>query len=143
MSDSRILLVDDEKEFVGTLATRLQNRGFNVDVADCGEVAVGKVQDKPFDAIVLDLAMPGIDGVETLKRLLEINPDSQVILLTGQGNVRNATEVMRMGALDMLEKPVDIAALVEKINEAVSNKMRLLDKRIEKEMTDITRKKGW
>lgn len=143
MSDSRILLVDDEKEFVGTLATRLQNRGFNVDVADCGEVAVGKVQEKPFDAIVLDLAMPGIDGVETLKRLLEINPDSQVILLTGQGNVRNATEVMRMGALDMLEKPVDIAALVEKINEAVSNKMRLLDKRIEKEMTDITRKKGW
>lgn len=143
MSDLQILLVDDEKEFVGTLATRLENRGYKVEIAECGETAVGKAQEKSFDAIVLDLAMPGIDGIETLKRLLELKPDSQVILLTGQGTVRNATEVMRLGALDMLEKPVDITALIEKINEAVTNKTRLTDERIEEEMNDITRKRGW
>jgi len=143
MSGSKVLLVDDEKEFVETLAMRLETRGLTVSVAETGEMAVEKVQEKSFDAILLDLAMPGMDGIDTLKRLRELNPDSQVILLTGQATVKKATEAMRLGALDLLEKPVDIEVLVEKIEEAATNKMRLTEQRIEEEMTDILRKKGW
>ena len=143
MSGSKVLLVDDETEFVEALATRLETRGFRVVVADSGERAVEKVQEQPFDAILLDLAMPGMDGIDTLKRLRELNPDSQVVLLTGRATVEKATQAMRLGALDLLEKPVDIAVLVEKIEEAATNKMRLTEQRIEETMTDIIRKKGW
>jgi DNA-binding NtrC family response regulator len=143
MSGSRVLLVDDEMEFVETLAMRLETRGFRVAVAGTGETAVEKVQAQSFDAILLDLAMPGMDGIETLKRLRELNPDSQVVLLTGRATVKKATEAMRLGALDLLEKPVDIEVLVGKIEEAATNKMRLAERRIEEEMTDILRKKGW
>ena len=143
MSGSKVLLVDDEREFVETLAMRLETRGFRVAVAETGEMAVEKVQEQSFDAILLDLAMPGMDGIDTLKRLRELNPDSQVVLLTGRATVQKATEAMRLGALDLLEKPVDIEVLVERIEEAATNKMRLSEQRIEEEMTDILRKKGW
>ena len=143
MSGSHVLLVDDELEFVETLALRLETRGLKVVVAESGEQAVAKVQEKSFDAILLDLAMPGMDGIEALKRLRELNPDSQVILLTGQATVQKATQAMRLGALDLLEKPVDIDVLVEKIEEAATNKMRLTERRIEDKITDILRKKGW
>jgi DNA-binding NtrC family response regulator len=143
MIGSKVLLVDDEKEFVESLAMRLEIRGFKVAVAETGEMAVEKVQEKSFDAIVLDLAMPGMDGIDTLKRLRELNPDSQVILLTGRATVKKATEAMRLGALDLLEKPADIEVLVEKIWEATTNKMRLTEQRTKEEMTDILRKKGW
>ena len=143
MSGSKVLLVDDEREFVETLAMRLETRGFTVSVAETGELAVEKAQEQSFDAILLDLAMPGMDGIDTLKRLRELNPDSQVVLLTGRATVKKATEAMRLGALDLLEKPVDIEVLVEKINEAATNKMRLTEQRIDEQMTDILRKKGW
>ena len=143
MSASKVLLVDDEREFVETLAMRLETRGFTVSVAETGELAVEKAQEQSFDAILLDLAMPGMDGIDTLKRLRELNPDSQVVLLTGRATVKKATEAMRLGALDLLEKPVDIEVLVEKINEAATNKMRLTEQRIDEQMTDILRKKGW
>ena len=143
MSDGRVLLVDDEVEFVETLAMRLETRNFTVAVAESGEVAVEKAQEASFDAILLDLAMPGMDGIETLKRLRELNPDSQVVLLTGRATVKTATEAMRLGALDLLEKPVDIEVLVEKIKEAATNKTLLNEKRIEGQLSDIMRKKGW
>ena len=143
MSESKVLLVDDEREFVETLAMRLETRGFKVAVAESGVTAVEKVRETPFDAILLDLAMPGMDGIDTLKRLRELNPDSQVVLLTGHATVKKATDAMRLGALDLLEKPVDIEVLVEKIEEAATNKMLLTEKRIEEQVTDILRKKGW
>ncbi len=143
MGGSKVLLVDDEVEFVETLAMRLETRGFRVTLAETGEVAVEKAKEQAFDAILLDLAMPGMDGIETLKRLQELNSDFQVVLLTGRATVKKATEAMRIGALDLLEKPVDIDVLVEKIEEAAAKKMRLNERRVEQEMTDILRKKGW
>ena len=143
MSGSKVLLVDDEREFVETLAIRLETRGFVVAVATSGEVAVEKAQEECFDAVLLDLAMPGMDGIETLKSLRELNPESQVVLLTGQATVSKATEAMRLGALDLLEKPADLEVLVEKIREAATNKTRLTEQRIEGELTDILRKRGW
>ena len=80
MSEGTVLLVDDEEEFVSTLAERLEMRGLSVDTAGDGETAVEKVAKKAFDAVLLDMAMPGMDGIETLKKLLEINPELQVIL---------------------------------------------------------------
>ncbi len=118
MSGGRILLVDDEREFVEILALRLETRGFRVTAAETGEVALEKARESPFDAILLDLAMPGMDGIETLKGLRELNPDSQVVLVTGTATVGKATEAMRHGALDLLEKPVDIDVLVERIQES-------------------------
>ena len=143
MSDTEVLLVDDEAAFVETLALRLENRGYRATVAEAGEMAVDEAQQKSFDVILLDLAMPGMDGIETLKRLLELNPDSQVILLTGRATVGKATAAMRLGALDLLEKPVDIEGLAAKIEEASMNTRRLTEQRIAEEMTDILRQKGW
>ena len=143
MSGERVLLVDDETEFVETLAMRLETRGLRVDTADSGEAAIAKVQEKQFDAILLDLAMPGMDGIEALQRIREYNPDSQVIVVTGRATVKKATEVMRLGALDLLEKPIEIETLTELIDQAATNKFKLTEQRIAEKMKDIMGKKGW
>jgi len=143
MSESTVLLVDDEEDFVEVLAERLEARGLTVDTAGNGELALEKAGKRPFDAIVLDMAMPGMNGIETLQGLLRINPDIQVILLTGRATLAQAVEAMKLGALDFLEKPVDIGTLVAKIEEAATKKSSLRDKRIEDKMSDIMRKKGW
>lgn len=143
MSEGTVLLVDDEEEFVGVLAERLEVRGLTVDTAANGETAVEKAGKRAFDAVLLDMAMPGMDGIETLKRLLRLNPDLQVILLTGRATLGQAVEAMKLGALDLLEKPADIETLVARIEDAAAKKSSLAEKRIEGEITDIMRKKGW
>jgi DNA-binding NtrC family response regulator len=143
MSETTVLLVDDEEEFVTVLAERLERRGLTVDTAPSGETALEKAGSHAFDAIVLDMAMPGMDGVQTLRRLLEINKDIQVILLTGHSTLHQAVEAMKLGALDLLEKPADIEALVAKIDAAARKKTRMDDRRIEKRISDIMRQKGW
>ncbi len=141
--ESRVLLVDDEEEFVSVLAERLEARELRVDTAENGAVALAKAEKKAYDAILLDMAMPGMDGIATLKGLLAINPDLQVILLTGRATTGQAVEAMKLGALDFMEKPADIAELVVKIAEAATKKSTLEEKRIQKKMSDILRKKGW
>lgn len=143
MSESTVLLVDDEEDFVEVLAERLEARGLTVDTAGNGELALEKAGKRPFDAIVLDMAMPGMNGIETLQGLLQINPDLQVILLTGRATLGQAVEAMKLGALDFLEKPVDIETLVTKIAEAATKRSSLEEKRIADRLSDIMRKKGW
>ena len=143
MSESTVLLVDDEEDFVDVLAERLEARGLTVDTAGNGELALEKAGERAFDAIVLDMAMPGMNGIETLEGLLKINPDLQVILLTGRATLGQAVEAMKLGALDFLEKPVDIEVLVAKIEEAATKRSSLTEKRIEDKLSDIMRKKGW
>jgi two-component system, OmpR family, response regulator len=143
MSDCRVLLVDDEEEFVTVLAERLRVRGLRADTAATGLTAVVKAEETRYDAIVLDMAMPGMDGIETLERLLELNPDLQVILLTGRATVEQAAAAIKLGALDLLEKPADIDALLTKIEDAANRRWSLEDKRIEDRVADILRKKGW
>jgi DNA-binding NtrC family response regulator len=115
---ANILLVDDEERFVEILAQRLQARGLNVDVATTGEKAIDLVKAKDFDAVLLDLSMPGMDGLAVLRKMKKINPYLQIIILTGQGSIQATVEVMKAGALDFMEKPVDINKLLEKITEA-------------------------
>jgi DNA-binding NtrC family response regulator len=143
MSKAKVLLVDDEEEFAETLAMRLETRGLRVETACDGETALQKVQQQSFDAVLLDLAMPGIGGIETLRQIRQLSPEAQVILLTGRATVKTATEAMRLGAMDLLEKPTDIAELVEKISEAATRRTRLSEERVQQQMGEILGKKGW
>ena len=143
MDKDRVLLVDDEGEFVRALAKRLGARGLNVEISEDGESAVEKVKHSDFDVIVLDLAMPGIDGLETLKRLREVNPDLQIVLLTGHGSIRSGVEAMKEGAVDFLEKPAEFQELLTKIREASAKRMLLVEKRREEQVKDILRDRGW
>jgi DNA-binding NtrC family response regulator len=143
MSDYRVLLVDDEVDFVEVLADRLETRGLTVRVANDGPAAIELAEEVQFDAIVLDMAMPGMDGLETLEELLRVNPDLQVILLTGKATLEQAAAAIRIGALDLLEKPADFDTLVGKIELAATRRWSLEEKRIEQKVEDIIRKKGW
>ena len=92
MNTEKILLVDDEEEFISVLAERMQARGVKVDAVTSGADAVEQVKETFYDAVILDMAMPGMDGIETLKHLLEVNPDLQVIFLTGKATLEKAVE---------------------------------------------------
>lgn len=143
MTAKRVLLVDDEEEFVSVLAERLELRDLEVDTAGTGEIAVAKAEKTAFDAILLDMAMPGMNGIDTLKALLEFNPDLQVILLTGRATMEQAVEAMKLGALDILEKPAVLEQVVSRIEEAAARKTTLTEERIDQKMTDILHRKGW
>lgn len=141
--DCKVLLVDDETEFVEALSERLEARGFHTDTAPTGLSAIVKAEGKHYDAIILDMAMPGMDGIETLERLLELNPDLQVILLTGRATLEQAALAIKLGALDLMEKPAEIGLLVQKIEAAAARRASLEDQRIGERVADIIRKKGW
>jgi len=98
---------------------------------------------KEYDAIVLDLAMPKMDGIQTLKKLLEENPDLQIILLTGHATMDKAIEAVKQGAAEFLEKPADINLLIEKITIAQDKKTLLFEKRMEDAVSEIMKKRGW
>ena len=111
----RVLLVDDEKELISSMAERLTTRGFAVHTVFDGLSAIEYVEKNPVDAVVLDLQMPGIDGLETLKRIKKVNPEIKVIMLTGHGTLETALEGQREGAEEYLIKPCDIIHLSEMI----------------------------
>jgi DNA-binding NtrC family response regulator len=138
-----VLLVDDEHEFVAALAARLEMRDVDVESAPNGETALAKAEQRVFDAILLDMAMPGMDGIETLKSLLHLNADLQVILLTGKATIAQAVEAIKLGALDLLEKPADIDTLVERIELAASRKLKLSHERIDQTIKDIMATRSW
>lgn len=143
MAPERVLLVDDEVEFVEALAERMRSRGLEVETATSGLEALELARATTFDAVVLDLAMPGMDGLETLRRLLADHPDLQVMLLTGQGTVRNAVEATRLGAVDVFEKPTEVTTLVARIREARAARLAREDRRTQGEIEDILRNRGW
>ena len=138
-----VLLVDDEEEFVETLAERMRARGLRADTAYNGDDAIKRASEHQYDAFVLDLAMPGMDGMGVLRHLLKENPDRQVILLTGQGTVKAAKEATKLGAMDFLEKPTEIDTLIELIKEARANRVALELKNSEDKIADIMRRRGW
>ncbi len=108
---SRVLLVDDEKEFVQTLSERLVLRDMGTAVVYDGEQALSFVEEEPPDVMVLDLKMPGIDGIEVLRRIKKDHPDIEVIILTGHGTEKDRELCMELGAFAYLQKPVDIEKL--------------------------------
>jgi DNA-binding NtrC family response regulator len=138
-----VLLVDDEEQFLQVLSERLTNRGLRVSSVTSGEEAVALVENKNFDAVVVDLAMPGIDGIETTKKIKEKRPDLEIIILTGHATVKAGIEAMKLGAEDFLEKPVDLNVLLERIGEAKDKRMRIQEKKSQNEMDQILKTKSW
>ena len=108
-----LLLVDDELEFATTLAERLRLRGHNAVVAPDGESALALLRTSCFEAVVLDVMLPGMHGIDVLQRIRESPPGLPVILLTGQAGARDGIEGMKLGALAYLAKPVDLTELLE------------------------------
>ncbi len=140
---ARVLLVDDEKDFIQTLSKRLEVRGLTVSSATRGEDALNLTKQKNFDIVVLDLSMPGMDGLETLKKIKAKDPDVEIVMLSGHGTVRSSTEAIKLGAEDFLEKPVDIHDLLDKISEAKDRRILVLQKRAQKQIEDILQNKPW
>jgi DNA-binding NtrC family response regulator len=141
--NAKVLLVDDEDDFLKTLTQRLEVRGLKVTGATRGEEAVDLADKQEFDAIVIDLAMPGMDGLETLKHIKENHPEAEIIMLSGQGSIKKSTEAMKLGAEDFLEKPVDIQELLKKIAEAKDKRVLILQKKSREEIEEILRNKAW
>jgi two-component system, OmpR family, response regulator len=118
-----ILLVDDEEDFRTTLVKRLQKRHLNVFGAESGYKALDLMNKLVFDVVVLDVKMPGMDGIETLKEIKKKNPLVEVILLTGHASIESGIEGMKLGAFDYVMKPVNIDDLLEMIRKAYDRKM--------------------
>jgi DNA-binding NtrC family response regulator len=139
----KILLVDDEKEFLTVMSERMAARGMDVTTADSAQEALQQVESGTYDAIVLDLKMPGMDGIETLKAIKMRNPTLQVILLTGHATLEKGVEAMKLGAMDFVEKPADLNTLTEKIRTAKARKMVLVAQQTEQKLKSIINAKGW
>ncbi len=139
----KVLLVDDEKDFVDALADRMSLRDISVQKASSAKEGLKKVEEESFDAIVLDLRMPEMNGIEFLKAVRKKHPDLQVIMLTGYGKVKDSVEAMKLGALDFLEKPADLETLTAKIKEAKARKMLLAEKKSVEKVHRILMEKGW
>lgn len=140
---ANVLLIDDEEQFLEVLGDRLETRGLKVNTVTSGEDALTLIDDKNYDAIILDLAMPGIDGIETLKLLKEKNPDLEIIMLTGHATVQKGIEAMKLGAEDFLEKPVELSVLLERISEAKNKRILILEKKSQDAIKKIITTKAW
>ena len=139
----RVLLIDDEKEFLEVMSERMQNRDIDVTTASSAREALALVEKESYDAIILDLQMPEMDGLQALERLKAINPELQVILLTGHATVEKGVQAMKLGATDVLEKPADIQTLTEKIRKAHARKIILVEKENEAKIRAILGSKAW
>lgn len=120
--DPIILLVDDEERFLRTLSRRLVERNLTVLTASNGMEALDIIRGTPVGVVVLDIRMPGMDGLETLAELRKIRPETQVILLTGHASIDAATDGVRLGAYDYLLKPCVTETLVAKIQAALEER---------------------
>lgn len=131
MDDLKILIVDDEKDFLSTLIKRIKKRHLNVEGVTCGEEALEFLERDSADVVVLDVRMPGMDGLETLNQIKTKYPLVEVVMLTGHASVEVAIHGMEAGAFDYLMKPMDIDELLYKVQDAYEKK-RIQEKKIEK-----------
>ena len=118
----RVLLVDDEQQFLDQLSERLRIRNYEVTACLSGEEALEIVNKYNFDVVVLDVAMPGLDGTETLREIKRLKPLTEVIMLTGHATVESAIEGMKLGAYDYLLKPAKTEDLLAKVDSAHERK---------------------
>jgi len=119
MRKIKVLLVDDEEEFVKTMSERMGLQDLDADIALNGEQALQAIEDDTPDVIVLDLKMPGMDGMEVLRRVKKAYPDVEVIMLTGHGSEKDEEEARRLGAYEYLQKPSGIDKIVQTIKSAL------------------------
>ena len=119
MKRARVLLVDDEVDFTENTKTLLEHRGYDVTAVNSGDSAIKALGQEKYDVMVLDLKMPGMDGISTLKEIKKLHFHTQILVLTGHGAINTALEAMKLGAYDYLTKPCDIDELTEKLEDAM------------------------
>lgn len=119
---AKILVVDDEKDFVEMLSLRLEEVGEKVTPAYSGRECLDEMETKDFDVVILDIKMPGMDGIETLREIKKRFPLVEVVMLTGHGTTETAVEGMKLGAFDYLLKPADFEDLAAKLEGARKRK---------------------
>jgi DNA-binding NtrC family response regulator len=118
----RLLVADDEEMFLEYLSRRLRKSQYEVTTCLTGEEALEKIKNHDFDVVILDVLMPGIDGIETLGEIKRLKPLTEVIMLSGHASLESGIEGMRLGAFDYLRKPCDTKELISKIEKAYKRK---------------------
>jgi len=119
---AKIILVDDDRSFLRVYSKILQRQGYNVEAIDNGKEALKVIKNRYFDLVISDVVMPGMGGIELLKALKKLSIDTQIIMLSGKGTVKDAVKAMRLGAYNYLLKPVDIEELLINIERALDFK---------------------
>ena len=145
MMEPTVLIVDDEVAFVETLVKRLAKRDLRVVAAHSGPEALEKLEASgptKIDVVILDVKMPGMDGLETLARIKEQHPLIEVVMLTGHATVESAIDGMKKGAFDYLMKPCEVDVLLEKINQATTKKRGHEEKILEAKASLISLRRG-
>ncbi len=132
----KILIVDDEERFRTTLRKMLAAQGLEVADTDSGRKALEMLQLEPYDVALVDIRMPGMDGLETLAQIKKLNPDTEVIILTGHASVDAAMEINRLGGYDYLLKPCPLEDLLLKVDAAYEKKMEREKRRKAREKTE-------
>lgn len=123
MEKFKVLVVDDEVDFLETIVKRLRDRNLEVTGAESGEAALALMDGQDFDVVVLDVRMPGMDGIETLKEMKKKRPLTEVIMLTGHASVESGIQGMQLGAFDYVMKPVPLDELLDKMRQAYERKL--------------------
>jgi two-component system, OmpR family, response regulator len=119
----RILIVDDEEDFVDTIVRRLKSKGYDALGVFRGKDALKLIQEQDFDVCVLDVKMPGMDGIETLREMKKIKPLMEVIMLTGHGSVESGIKGLELGAYNYVMKPVPFSDLLQLMTQAYERKV--------------------
>jgi len=141
--ETKVLLVDDEEGFVAALRKRLSIRNVKVVAAHTGEEGLEKLSSEPdIDVVLLDVKMPGMDGITTLREIKREYPTVEVIMMTGHATVESAIDGMKLGAHDYLMKPCEVEELMVKVEEAKSKKRAHQDKILEATGRELQRKRG-
>ena len=128
MEEMKMMLVDDEERFLTTTRKVLSKKGYDILTAASGSEALEKLATQHIHVVILDVKMPGMDGITTLKEIKRSFPLVEVIMLTGHGTVENAVEGLKSGATDYLTKPADVNDLIQKAEEAFQKRQVLEEK---------------
>jgi two-component system, OmpR family, response regulator len=123
MLSFRVLVVDDEEEFVETIVKRLKDRGLTAAGVTSGTQALDLMQAQDFDVVILDVKMPGMDGIETLREMKKRKPLTEVIMLTGHGSVESGIQGLQLGAYNYVMKPVPLDELLAQMTQAYERKL--------------------
>ncbi len=123
MEKFKMLVVDDETDFLETIVKRLKARNIEVTGAESGYQALELMGRQDFDVVILDVKMPGMDGIETLREMKKKKPLTEVIMLTGHASVESGIQGMQLGAFDYVMKPVALDELLEKVRQAYERKL--------------------
>ncbi|RJR21067.1 MAG: response regulator [Desulfobacteraceae bacterium] len=143
MALAKVMLVDDEVPFVETMTKRLTKRDLTVTSAFSGKDALDALaKDQAVEVVILDVKMPGMDGIDTLREIKRLYPLVEVVMLTGHATVESAIEGMKLGAFDYLMKPCDMEVLMGKVQEAAAKKRQHENKIIDARLKEITSRRA-